>query len=75
MARNNVYEVAYDETKVTNLDTNSEDYQKALAESKVVAHVVLAPTLREALEKAEAQKLTYFTVHDLKLVKTNVNVL
>lgn len=75
MTRNNVYEVVYDETKAANLVANSPEHTAAVDESKTVAHVVLAANLREALEKAEAQKLTYFSVHDLKLVKTNVNVL
>ena len=75
MTRNNVYEVVYDESKASALAKESEEYQKALTEASGVAHVVLASNMREALSKLDAQNLAYFSVVDLKLLKSNANVL
>lgn len=71
----NIYEIVYDESRTARLDKNSPEFQKAVIESTTVAHLVKASNLREALDKVEAQKLVYFTVSDLKLIKTNVNLL
>jgi hypothetical protein len=73
--RNNVYEVVYDETKAAVLDKASEEYKKAITEAQSVAHLVTAKSLREALDKAEAQGLTFFSVKNLSLLKENVNLL
>jgi hypothetical protein len=73
--RNNVYEVIYDESKAASLSKESEEYKAALTEAQSVAHLVTASNLRSALDKAESQNLTFFKVSDLKLLKSNVNVL
>jgi hypothetical protein len=73
--RNNVYEVVYDESKAAGLAKESEEYKSAITEAQTVAHLVTASNLRAALDKAEAQGLTFFKVADLKLLKSNVNVL
>jgi hypothetical protein len=73
--RNNVYEVVYDESKAAGLNKESDEFKQAVAEATTVAHLVTASNLRAALDKAEAQTLTFFKVADLKLLKSNVNVL
>lgn len=73
--KSNLYEVVYDESRAAGLDQKGEEFKKALIEAQTVAHLVRASSLREALDKAEAQKLTYFSVSDLKLLKSNVNLL
>lgn len=73
--KSNIYEIVYDESRTIGLDQKSEEFAKAVLEAKTVAHLVRASSLREALDKAESQQLTYFSVADLKLLKSNVNVL
>ncbi len=73
--RNNVYEVVYDESKAAGLNKESDEFKQAVAEATTVAHLVTAKNLREALDKAESQKLSYFSVKNLSLLKENVNLL
>lgn len=77
MTRVNLYKVTYDETKAValNQEATKDLFQEAVEEGKTVANVVTAKTLREALDKAEAQKLKYFSVSNVVLSETNVNLL
>lgn len=77
MTRVNLYKITYDETKANalNQEATKDLFQEAVDESKNVAHVVTASSLREALDKAEGQTLKYFTVLNVVLTEQQVNLL
>jgi hypothetical protein len=75
MTRVNLYKVVYDESAVVGIPKESELYKKVLEEAKSAANVIQAQSLREALDKAEAQSLTFFKVHNLEIKEQQVNLI
>lgn len=69
--KTNLYDVVYE----TSVPQESPDYAKALEETKLAAHLIQAGDLKEALVKANKQKLVLLKVLELKLLKHNINLL
>ena len=75
MTKVNLYKVSYDESLAQSVPKETPEFQDVIKESTIVGHIVMANSLREALDKAEAQQLKYFKVFNVELKEQQVNVM